>query len=197
MLKPIVDKDHPHLGGYLPGGDPLSYVPWVWEFLLNVYHPRTVLDVGCGEGQAAKWFEEHGVMTFGVDGCEQAKRDAVIAQDKFILHDYTKSTIPGQQLAGIKIDLIWSCEFVEHVEEQYVANIIDTFKLADVVAFTHALPHQDGYHHVNCQLPGYWFHQMANAGFELERLSTGVSRTLNTEAAYHYWNKTGFIFSKR
>lgn len=191
----IADEKHPHLGGYEPGGDINSYVPWVWEFLLNVYHPRTVLDVGCGEGYAAKWFEEHGVMAYGVDGCEQAKKDAVIAQDRFILHDLTTGSL--KPVEGVIFDLVWSCELVEHVQAAYVDNVRETFALANVVAFTHALPNQDGYHHVNCQLPGYWLRQMNIVGFELERLSTGISRALNTKAIYSYWNKTGLIFSKR
>ncbi len=73
----------------------------------------------------------------------------------------TKAAFSGQNF-----DLIWCCEVVEHVEEEFVQNIMDTFKLGKIVALTHAVPGQKGYHHVNCKPKEYWIDLMISDNFK-------------------------------
>lgn len=179
-----VDEARPHLGGYLRGGDPGSFYPAMWTWLVRKYRIESVIDVGCGEGHALRFFETLGCRVSGVDG---------IAQDhsRIYAHDYTTGTyrkrLPGKKL----FDLCWSCEFVEHVEQQYEENFFATFECARMVAMTHGLPNQGGHHHVNCQPPEYWIQRMKEHDFRLNRPATRRARELTP---YGYFNWSGLVF---
>lgn len=167
-----------HLGGFVIGGDPATYYPDLWKWLVHNLGVRSVVDVGCGEGHALKTFRTLGCSVLGVDGVKQADPDIVV-------HDYTL----GPFTNGWTFDLAWSCEFVEHVEEQYVPNFLATFKRAKIVLMTHAEPGQAGYHHVNCRSSDYWQGAMAAAGFRLDIQLSDQTRQvsrLNTNPWNHY-----------
>jgi trans-aconitate methyltransferase len=188
-----------HLGGFVardaqyPNGDPMTYTPAVWQYLLETFNPLGFIDVGCGEGHAVRWFRRalHPSYVLGIDGCKAAI-DNTVAKGNVMWHDFTQGPSP---LARTQIpnQLIWSCEFVEHVEEKYLANILDTFNRATFVAMTHAFPGQPGHHHVNCQLPEYWVEKMKTIGFRLNREVTDKSREL---AEPSHWKRSGLVFER-
>jgi SAM-dependent methyltransferase len=170
-----IDTENPHLGGYIPGGDPATYYPRLWSWLVEERGVESVIDVGCGEGLAARYFADHGCDVIGIDGVWQLSQNW-----HFYMHDYTEGPWPtevyGSQLEAT--DLVWSCEFVEHVEEQYVPNFLETFKLGKLVFMTHAAPDQPGHHHVNCQPSNYWQGVMAAVGYSLDWELTQKTRLL-------------------
>lgn len=152
-----------HLGGFISGGDRDTFDPKVWEILLEGFKPKSVIDIGCGEGHSLKWFNDHGIEdVMGVEGSAKALMGSPI-KDKIMLHDFTT----GPYIPNRRFDLAWSCEFVEHVEEQYVDNFMETFKSASAVAMTYSEPQwsSGGHHHVNCQPQPYWNERFTKAGF--------------------------------
>jgi len=172
-----------HLGGYVAGGDPGTWCPHLWTWLVERFQIRSVLDLGCGEGHAARYFRGLGCDVMGVDGCEQAIRDSVIA-DSVVLHDFCNGPFKPPR----RFDLVWSCEFLEHIDEQYLANVLATLSLADKgVAVTHAFPGQPGHHHVNCRSSAYWIEMFDQAGYDA-RLDHSLSARRATLADYHRLN---------
>lgn len=174
-----------HLGGYRVGGDEATFYPDLWTWLATEGLVRSVLDIGCGDGQALAFFRELGCKVRGIDGVEQQDPD-------IIRHDYTQ----GPFIPSIEYDLAWSCEFVEHVAEQYMPNFLATFLGARLVLITHASPGQGGYHHVNCRTADYWVGAMAAIGYALDQAMTVRAREL---AAYNHspWNhfvRSGLAF---
>lgn len=191
-----------HLGGYFRGGDPDTFYPALWEWVINEFEIRSMIDVGCGDGAALNWFAQHGVAVLGVDGMPQP-------DPKIMEHDYTLGGFrvsPGMACpppADVEWDprswdLAWSCEFVEHVEERFVPNFIQTFKTAKLVMMTHAVPGQGGHHHVNCQDDTYWAKVMDAAGFDLHHL-TLIAREVSKANARpdNYFAKSGMVFARR
>ena len=174
-------REEGHLGGYVVGGDPMCWCPRVWDDLISATKAESVVDVGCGEGHALRYFQEKGLRAIGVEGIPQD-------DSSIIHHDYTK----GPLEVG-PVDLAWSCEFVEHVEERYISNFLKTFSNARVVAMTHGLPGQPGWHHVNCQLPSYWLDVMGSIGYKLNAQLTFGTRDL---APGTWWEKTGLVFER-
>jgi SAM-dependent methyltransferase len=156
----------PHLGGYIIGltdhGDPNSYASEVWDWMIQ-NNIKSVIDVGCGEGHSVKYFLDRGIESLGVEGGENAYNNSP-SKGNLVLHDYTE----GPFVPDRKFDAIWCCEFVEHVEEKYIQNYLETFKSADKIFMTHALPGQDGYHHVNCQPSQYWIEIIEKMGFSYD-----------------------------
>lgn len=186
--------DEGHLGGYIRAstlptssglniehGDPATYSPDLWSWAYTELEVRSVLDVGCGEGHCAAFFEDLGCEVLGVDGSVQAKRASVIP-DHHIVHDF----VTGAYSPTSQFDLVWSCEFVEHVEKRYMANFLETFGASrHYIMMTYAPPRQGGWHHVNCRPERYWVRKLKTLGFRYDHDLTVVSRKISGPGHYH------------
>lgn len=188
-----------HLGGFVrsdpvdwPHGDPMTYTPALWDWLLEQYNPRVFWDVGCAEGHAIKHMLERGCDAWGIDGCSDALETAVVPQDRIIIHDYSNSVL-STELDVPCPNIVYSCEFVEHVERKYMENFLKTFDLARVVCFTHAFEGQPGHHHVNCQSPKFWITVMEKRGFHWDEEASMNSRGVSGRS---HWERSGLIFTK-
>lgn len=148
----------PHLGGHsgITHTD-RGALKWAKE-RLNI---SSVLDVGCGVGGQVLAARELGLRAFGIDG-----DPAVWNSDIMILHDFTTG-----KLEGANYELIWCVEMLEHVEVQYVSNVIDTFHFggepphAKYAIVTAAPKGKKGFHHVNCQDWEWWKSTFAAHGW--------------------------------
>jgi cyclopropane fatty-acyl-phospholipid synthase-like methyltransferase len=146
-----------HLGGYIPEGDKLTYMPDVWQYLVDKFSIKSVLDIGCGTGKNLEWFKDCTVL--GVEGEPLA---VSLCRVPVRQHDYTQGPLTLEQY----FDLCICTEFVEHVESKYEDNWFATMKSSGLVLMCHALPGQGGHHHVNCQDSDYWIKRFADNGFE-------------------------------
>jgi SAM-dependent methyltransferase len=164
-----------HLGGYWKGGDPNTYCPELWQTFVRDYAITSVIDVGCGEGYSTKYFSDLGLTALGVEGGALAIKNSIVPH-LTVHHDYTKGPYVPKQ----RFDMVWCCEFVEHVEERFVGNFLATFANAKYCLMTHAFPGQTGYHHVNCQTPDYWIGRLAAVGFRHDEAVTNRLRGLTT-----------------
>lgn len=199
-----------HLGGNIAGGDYRTYTPPVWGFLLGMAATAlsrdgiiTVLDVGCGEGDAAAWFQRHGCSVHAYDGwnrnVEVSRSLGVQAHE----HDLQGGVIPLAEVPAPAI--AWCCEVLEHVAPAYADNVVHSLCLPGVVVIgvTAAPPGRGGHHHVNCQPPAYWDSKFAECGFEPNRAATTYSKILlgayakEQGTAGHYWRLNGTIYVKR
>jgi SAM-dependent methyltransferase len=151
-----------HLGGFITGGDPDTFDPVVWQDLIKNFKPSNMIDIGCGEGHAIKWFVDNGVDAIGIEGSTKALENSPV-KDRIIIHDYTK----GPYKVESAFDLAWSCEFVEHVESRFSSNYMTTFSCSPVVAMTYSEPQwsDGGHHHVNCQPQSYWNDKFDTLGY--------------------------------
>lgn len=182
-----------HLGGYVPGGDEATWYPDLWLWLIDQLKLKSVLDVGCGEGHAGQFFLDQGCEVIGVEG---------IKQDHLwiVQHDYSMAPFPQQlpMLFWESFDLVWCCEFVEHVEEKYMRNYLASFKLGRYVAMTHAEPGQAGFHHVNCRTQDYWIGVMASIGFHHELMLSARARAMaaTNKDPYNHFARSGMVFKR-
>ena len=159
-----------HLGGYIRGGDPATYYPRLWRWIVEELGVDSVLDVGCGEGHALDFFRnELECYAVGIDGVPQVSS---------WIHETDFTEGPSLRFSSLEFDLVWSCEFVEHVEERYIPNFLPSFQQAPLILMTHAVPGQAGHHHVNCQSADYWQGVMAAIGYSLNEGLTLKTRLL-------------------
>lgn len=175
-----------HLGGYISGGDEATWFPDLWRWLVEDMKVRSVLDVGCGDGQAIEFFADLGCSVLGIEGVEQ-NHPAIIQ------HDFTDG--PAEHGS---FDLCWCCEFVEHVEEGFIPNFLSSFRSAKTLLMTHADPGQPGFHHVNCRSSEYWVGVMAAAGFSLDVGLTAMSRVLaaRNSSPWNHFLRSGMAFRR-
>lgn len=176
-----------HLGGYVHGnpgdpGDEGTFSVNVWEYMIENYGVKSVLDIGCGEGHALYWFVNRGLRAIGVEGHPQAIVDSPVP-GRIVQHDYTL----GPYTTPERYDMVWCAEFVEHVEEKFIPNFVASFRMADHALITHALPGRDweGYHHVNCQNADYWISVLKDAGYSYDaELTTHLRSIAEPHASY-------------
>lgn len=181
-----------HLGGYIVGGDPATYFPDLWTWLVEgPLQVKRILDVGCGEGHSLKFFRELGCDVVGLEGIPQDDPD-------IYEFDFTAPGVLPKDALKEDFDLVWCCEFVEHVDEDKAAAFVPIFRLGKIVLMTHAFPGQLGTHHVNCRDTEYWKGFMTAAGFEFSPGMTTKTREVaakNTDQYNHYL-RSGLAFRR-
>jgi SAM-dependent methyltransferase len=184
MVSPI----DPALGGNVHNGDPFSYAPRAWEYLIRRFAVRSVLDLGCGQGHAARYMSNVlGCDVIAVDGLEENLLESV---HPIVIHDIR--TAPFRS----RVDLVYSVELVEHIEEQYLDNLLRSLTAGKILAMTHAIPGQDGHHHVNCQTDVYWCDHLGALGFSLMEEDTNRIREIGTLDGAAHIAKSGLIFGR-
>lgn len=184
-----LDPNKPHLGGNFIEVNPSTYCPGVWNYIINKHNIKSVMDVGSGRGHAAKWFADKGLTTIAVDGLDDNIKNAVYPT---ALCDLTESAYRP----SMPIDLVNCIEVVEHIEEKYLDNLLDTICVGKYLFMTHGLPGQEGHHHVNCQPTEYWLTHLRNRGFvELKSDSIDL-RNIASSTKAHHLKDTGMLLVK-
>lgn len=125
--------------------------------IMDIVKPKSVLDIGGGEGWWAQEFKNYGCSVKGVDG--KYVTISPLGED-FIAADITKSL---QWLAPA--DLVVCLEVAEHLEAKYAVSFVaDLSALAPTILWSAAIPRQPGVNHVHCQWPTFWQNLFAEHG---------------------------------
>lgn len=153
------------------------------RYLVNKFKVKSFLDVGCGPGGMVKAAKDRGLYARGIDGDPKV----CIGNPDIFHHDYSL----GKEEIIDKVDLIWSVEFLEHIDEKYLPNVINTFKKAGVVFCT--ANEGPGHHHVNRKPISYWIKLFKDNGFEFLEEDTNYIRS-NSSMAREFVKNTGMLF---
>lgn len=180
-----VDESKSHLGGNFVEGDPATFCPSAWNYIISKFNVKTVTDVGSGRGFAAKWFLEHNCKTIAIEGLHDNVVNAIVPT---IEHDLTVSSHVTDS------DFINCIEVVEHIEEKYLDNLLDTLCCGKLLLMTHAIPGQDGWHHVNCQESEYWIEKISSRGFTFLSDESKIIRDLALQDEAYHVSRNGMIF---
>jgi SAM-dependent methyltransferase len=131
--------------------------------VLQYVRPRSVIDVGCGQGTWLAVFREHGVGdVWGVDGDYVDRARLEIPTELFHAADLTLPLVVDR-----RFDLAVSLEVAEHLPAECADLFVDSLThLSALVLFSAAIPHQGGAHHVNEQWPEYWAARFRTRRFE-------------------------------
>lgn len=184
----VVDNDNSHLGGNVIEGDSWTYCPTVWKYVKERFGIKTALDLGSGLGYSSKWFKDNDIEVIAVDGFIFNVNNAVYPT---ILFDLTKTSITT------KVDLVHCHEVVEHIEEKYINNLLDSLCCGKYILMTNALPGQGGWHHVNEQPTEYWTKHLEARGYEyLTEDSKRVKELAKLDGAV-WMSLTGSVYINR
>lgn len=181
MNKNILPK---HLGGHLNkthiDKNALSY-------LIKRFNIKKFCDIGCGPGGMVILAKELGLEAIGIDG------DFTLSFPEnlnIILHDFTTGPINIDYY-----DLAWSCEFLEHVKEEYQDNYFSAFLKCKVVCCTFSISSR-GHHHVNVKDQQYWDNTFDKYGFIKDTQSTNDIR-LCSSMTRDFIRTTGSVYTNR
>jgi SAM-dependent methyltransferase len=118
----------------------------VVPLVMDAFSPRSVVDVGCGEGWWGKAFEAKGCEVLGLDG-------------------EGRPVIPSKQVDLAEplptfeqdFDLAVCLEVAEHLPPERAESFIaELCSLSHTILFSAAVPGQGGTGHLNEQWPPYW-----------------------------------------
>lgn len=145
----------------------------VIDEILNNFHPKSILDIGCGTGVSLKYFLNQNIDATGVENSKLAIKQSNIA-NKIIRHNLKKELDLNK-----KFDLVWSFEVIEHIHPQYEKIFLNTLiRHGDRVIISAARPGQGGHGHFNEQLPEYWIKKFLDLQFQLNHKMTERLRNI-------------------
>lgn len=185
----VHDSEYPHLGGNRLEGEPLTYSSNSWQYLVDKLGITSVLDLGSGIGHNVKWFYDKGLRTIAVEGLKQNVDNAIVPT---IHHDLTLGEVQTDL-----VDLVLCTEVVEHIEEQYIDNLLNSLIKGKYILMTHGVPGQLGYHHVNCQTSDYWINHLEKKGYILLEKETEAIRELANNEGARFLTDTGMVFKRK
>ena len=131
--------------------------------LVELIHPKSVVDVGCGVGSWLSVFREFGIENvLGVDGGEEVEL-LEIPPECFVTHDLTTPIVLDREF-----ELVVSLEVAEHLPPESSDAFVDLLvRLGPIVLFSAAIPGQGGTNHLNEQWPEYWALRFAARGYRV------------------------------
>mmetsp|Transcript_24291 Transcript_24291/g.33452 ORF Transcript_24291/g.33452 Transcript_24291/m.33452 type:complete len:328 (+) Transcript_24291:67-1050(+) len=186
--------DAGHIGGW-KRNDTSSFEPKVWSWLIETLRVRSLIDVGCGSGVVVKYFLERGVDAWGVEASNEAIQTSFLPRDRIVQHDFTRG--PWFPPEGQVVDVAYTVEFLEHVEEKYLDNVVALLKSARYLIM--AASRHGGWSHVNVHRKWWWIEKMEAYGFvyspEITEIVTKLVLThKEIDRGYSYLFMTGLVF---
>lgn len=130
--------------------------------LMEMFNPKSVVDVGCGTGAFLSEFRKNGLSnTLGIDGPWLDRTLLQIDNNDLLIQNLSEEIKIDK-----KFDLVISLEVAEHIEQKFAESFVRSLtRLGSVVLFSAAIPFQGGTHHVNEQWPDYWAKLFSNLGY--------------------------------
>ena len=135
----------------------------VVPLLLELVHPTSVIDFGCGIGTWLHEFSRQGVVdVFGVDG-----RGVNVAELKIAAHRFRLHRLEQPLKLDRRFDLALCLDVAEELPEHKADHLIRSLtQAAPVVLFSAAIPSQGGSQHLNEQWPEYWIKRFESRQFQ-------------------------------
>jgi hypothetical protein len=180
----VTNPDQPHLGGNIAEGDPFTFSPSVWDYLIKRFSIKSVLDLGSGLGYSSDYFFRSGLRVIAAEGLQENCAKSVFPS---IHCDLTKSSL------FCRVDLVHCQEVVEHIEEKYLENLLQSLACGKFIVMTNALPGQGGYHHVNEQPTEYWIRHLKRHNCDVLVEDSSRVRELAARDKAEYLARTGLV----
>jgi len=156
----------------------------VVPMFLEHYKPKTVVDVGCGQGWWGKSFEDAGCEVTGIEFYTEP-----------VIKNKKKDLLKSFSDVG-NFDLAVCLEVAEHLPPSRANGFINELcELSDTVLFSAAIPGQGGTGHLNEQWPDYWLSKFTANGYA----STGALRWLlwNDERVENWYRQNLIVTTKQ
>ncbi len=160
--------------------------------VIDLINPRSVIDIGCGNGSFLKVFKDNSVKdVLGVDG-PWIKKEQLLISEKEFLEENLEKFVP----TGKNFNLAISLEVAEHLSKgtarQFIKNITSE---SDMVLFSAAIPLQGGVNHINEQWQTYWVNIFKNYGYV--PIDCFRNKLWNNDDVSFWFAQNMFLFVKR
>ena len=116
-LQGVYSPTEGHLGGNVREGDPFTFSPKVWQYVVDRFAIQTILDLGSGLGYSAQYFHNLGKKVIAVDGLKENIEQAIFPTIRFDL---------ANGPVHCSVDLTHCQEVVEHIDAKYLDNLLQS-----------------------------------------------------------------------
>ena len=157
----------------------------VGDAIYNVFHPDSVVDVGCGNADILGYIHSH--YTPACLAIEGSKKCTEAISENF-LGSWLIQDIRRTFYITDNYSLCMCLEVAEHLEPEFADTLIDNLtRLSDTVLFSAAHEGQGGIYHVNCQGLDYWKEKFGKVHYVFDEKTTCLFRSM----LYPWRNKKG------
>ncbi len=166
-------------------GDSFCSAQAIVPYIVQLFNPTSILDVGCGRGLWLNTFMQHGVSdVLGVDG------EWVNPIVPHVVADLEKPFTLDR-----KFDIALSLAVAEHLTPAAGESLISILcNASNIIVFSAAPPGQGGENHINEQPLSYWQERFLKYGFEL--VDCIRPRIGHIQIAAPYYKKNIVVFVK-
>jgi len=171
----------------------MDQAEFLGETFYETYHPKSVIDIGCGPGVYLLPFMRHGCEVLGIDA-------ETSLYEQFIPNNFQRVDLRLPWTPPHKFDLALCIEVAEHLKCEFSETLVHTCaQCADRIFFTAAIPGQDGLCHYCCRPTEEWIEMFAKEGFSVSPATNSLQKQLL--AKYHIgqaciWITRGLIFER-
>ncbi|MBS1731254.1 MAG: class I SAM-dependent methyltransferase [Bacteroidetes bacterium] len=140
----------------------LSSAQEIVPVIIQMFHPKSIVDVGCGLGAFLSVFKENGVKEIlGIDGKWVDQSRLCIDPSQFEIKNIDEPFALDK-----KFDVAICLEVAEHIAETHADIFLNNLSaLSDILIFSAALKNQGGQNHINEQPFSYWQEKLKKLGF--------------------------------
>lgn len=114
--------------------------------------PRSVLEIGCGNGRFLAAIKPHVENVTGVDWARSPMIDALGLAENFRTADVIRDTLP-------KADLVCSADVLEHISRSALPSALQNIHSAGPRQYHIIACYDDGYSHLSIMPPAKWLDQ--------------------------------------
>ncbi len=148
-------------------------------YIIEIINPKSILDVGCGNGTWLSVCEKYNISDFqGIDNSALGSSEIYIHKNKIINRDLTSLFNLDRTF-----DVVLCLEVAEHLPESAANTLIDSLVLhSKNIIFSAAIPMQGGQDHINEQPTEFWvnlFNQKGYTAYDPFRLKFWADSSIN------------------
>jgi SAM-dependent methyltransferase len=168
----------------------------VSKFVSEVFTPKSIIDIGSGEGLWLATFLNDNPNATGVavdlPGSNFSYLKSAYKSAQLLQLDFETDSLPNGQIFDLGICL----EVIEHISEDRAHTLMDWISSScKIVVFSGATIGQGGTHHINEQSQKYWIDSMTSKGFiPLDILR---SRFKSRKSIPNYYSNNTFVYVNR
>jgi hypothetical protein len=136
------------------------------KFISEIFTPRSIIDIGSGEGFWLATFLTDNPNATGVavdlPGSKFSYLKTNFISARLLELDFETDYLPSGEIYDLGICL----EVIEHISEKRAHTLMDWISTnCKIVVFSGATVGQGGTHHINEQSQNYWIDSMSRRGF--------------------------------